>query len=627
MAPRRTLADKRFARLPPGSIQPRRWLLEQLRLSASGLTGKMPEIWPDVGKESAWLGGSGESWERGPYYARGLLSLAHALGDNALLEQARRWIDWALEHQAGDGGFGPGDPFDWWPRMPMLEALRLHYSATADERVPVFLKRYFHYQLQHLPQNPLTFWAKPRGGDNLESVLWLYDHTAEPFLLELARLLHSQTSDWVGELGSRDKPNEEFDFGHGVNRAMGFKEPALWSRVSHRDSDLAAVRNGWAKTLAHHGQIQGTFSGDEFLHGPGSTQGTEFCTIVELLSSLQTIVEIGAGMWAADAMERVAYNALPAILSADHHGHQYFQLPNQIQCTPGAGNFWVPHGTDLLFGPATGYGCCAANFHMGWPHLAHHLWYGTADGGLAAVLFAPSSVTATVSDAREVSIEQHTDYPFDSDVRFLVRTAEPVNFPLYVRIPGWASSYALCVNEAAVDPGAPRSGAVASAPEREGLVCIRRVWKDGDSVLVRFPMAVRVSSWERSSAGVEVGPLVFAFPVGEDWRPVSGAPPFCDYEVHPTTPWNYALLLGDSDNDAAPRLVRARAGKQPWSAENTPLRIRVRARRVPDWTAVNGTSGAIPEPPIEAAATVESLDLVPFGCARLRISMFPVLSD
>jgi hypothetical protein len=628
MGLRGELAGKRFARLPLGSIRPRGWLLEQLRLSATGLTGRMPEIWPDVGAENAWLGGSGENWERGPYYARGLLSLAHALGDEALISQARRWIDWSLDNQSEDGSFGPGDRFDWWPRMPMMEALRLHFSATADPRVPTFLSRYFRYQRQHLAEHPLTFWAKPRGGDNLESVLWLYDHSGEGSLLDLARCLHAQTSDWVGELGSSERPKEEFDFGHGVNRAMGLKEPALWSRVSQQHSDLAAVRNGWTKTLVHHGQIQGTFSGDEFLHGPGSTQGTEFCTIVELLSTLQTIIEVGGGMWAADAMERIAYNALPAILSADHHGHQYFQLPNQIQCTPGTGNFWVPHGNDLLFGPATGYGCCAANFHMGWPHLAHHLWYATADGGLAAVLFASSSVTATVAQGRRITIEQHTDYPFDTDVRLVVHTAEPVTFPLCVRVPGWATSYALWINDEAVDPASPETaGSGATVPEDDGLLRIRRGWKDGDSVLLRFPMAVRVSREERSSAGLHVGPLVFALPVGEDWRAVAGEAPFCDYELYPKSPWNYALLLGGTDSEWPPRLQRAEVAKQPWSAARAPLRLHVRGRRLPGWTAANGTSGPIPEPPIDTDAVVESLELVPFGCARLRISMFPVLNE
>src|SRR5262245_20827103 len=106
---RAPLVPARYASLPPGSIRAGGWLAEQLRLAAAGLTGCLMDIWADVGEHSAWLGGDGESWERGPYYARGLVSLAHALGDSELGERAQQWIDSALGSQTDDGFFGPRD--------------------------------------------------------------------------------------------------------------------------------------------------------------------------------------------------------------------------------------------------------------------------------------------------------------------------------------------------------------------------------------------------------------------------------------------------------------------------------------------------------------------------------------
>src|SRR5215470_3512211 len=132
-----------FDRLRPGSIEPRGWLREQLRLSAVGLTGRMMDIWSDVGPQSGWLGGGGENWERGPYYARGLLALAHALGDSALHARAAGWLEWTLRSQRTDGFFGPADNDDWWARMPMLEALRWHAEASGADRVVPFQSRYF----------------------------------------------------------------------------------------------------------------------------------------------------------------------------------------------------------------------------------------------------------------------------------------------------------------------------------------------------------------------------------------------------------------------------------------------------------------------------------------------------
>jgi hypothetical protein len=611
------LAPNAFDVLPIGAIAPRDWLRTQLRLSADGLTGRMMDIWGDVGPRSGWLGGDGENWERGPYYVRGLIALAHTLGDATLIEKARPWVEWTLASQRTDGFFGPLGNDDWWARMPMLEALRWHCDASGDPRVPAFLSRYFRYQLEHLAAKPLEFWGKPRGGDNLASVLWLYNRSGERFLLELADLLHRQTSDWIGELGGDGPPEETFDYGHGVNRAMGFKEPALWSQRSRQAADFAVLRHGWALLRRFHGQINGMYSGDEFLHGLGSTQGTEFCTIVEILSSFETALRIGGEGWIADAIERIAYNAMPAILSADHCTHQYFAQPNQVECSPGGRGFSVHHETDLLFGIATGYGCCAANFHMGWPRFAHHLWMATPDGGLAAMLLAPCEVEAEVRDGARVRIEEDTVYPFGDEVRFVVHCGEPTRFPLIVRLPGWAEVATFRLNQSEVETVRP-------AGDGERLRRFEREWREGDTLTLRLPMTLRTSRWERGSVGIERGPLVYALGIGEDWRAVAGKAPFADYEVRATTPWNYALVLDPARPADAIEVRPAPMAAQPWGRDGSPVRLAARARRVPGWTIENGSAGPIPQAPVQVAGPVETVELIPYGCARLRVSMFPI---
>ena len=64
---RAPLQPNAFNLLPLTSVKPTGWLLRQLRIQANGLSGHLDEFWPDVGPNSGWLGGTGESWERGPY--------------------------------------------------------------------------------------------------------------------------------------------------------------------------------------------------------------------------------------------------------------------------------------------------------------------------------------------------------------------------------------------------------------------------------------------------------------------------------------------------------------------------------------------------------------------------------
>lgn len=619
------LAQNALARLSLGSVRACGWLHEQLRLAAAGLTGHLPEVWDDLGPSNAWLGGSGEDWERGPYYARGLVALAHTLGDAGLLDRARPWIEWTLASQEPDGSFGPRSNADWWPRMLMLDALRLHHAATGDARVIPFMRRYAGHQLGRLRACPLEGWARPRGAENADSALWLYNQTGDLALLGLAGLLRAQTSDWLAEC-ERDVPSaDSFEFGHGVNRAMGLKAPLVWWQETRDARQRRAFAAGWETTLRHHGQVQGTFSGDEFLHGRGVTRGTELCLAVELLATLARALEITGEPWVADAIERIAYNALPAFLSPDLRAYQYYQLANQVECTPGGRDFHVHHETDLLFGPVSGYGCCAANLHLAWPLVVGAAWLASPDGGLVAALLAPSRVRARLAADTPVEIVTETRYPFEPEVLLTVRCPAPVAFPLRVRVPAWAEGAALLVNGHPAERDLPGEAAARDTGAAR-FVCIRRTWHDGDRVALVLPMEVRVRPWDDTAVTVERGPLVFALPIGEEWRPVGGTPPFPQYEVHPTTAWNYGLCVEGGDGSVALRTeTRTPPSAQPWSTGGAPVLIRAAARRVPGWVATGGVAGPVPGRDLEVSTPAETLTLIPFGCARLRIAAFPTV--
>ena len=232
--------NRRYEELPLGAIKPEGWLLETLQKQRDGITASLDETYPQVmGDSNGWLGGEGDRWERGPYWIDGLLPLAYVLDDESLKATARRWVEWTLASQREDGFFGPdkgypyieglqrGLPLDWWPRIVMLKVMQQYYNATCDERVMTFFDKFFRYQLATLPDTPLdkwTFWARYRAGDNLDVVLWYYSKTHQPWLLDLAELIHSQSFDFTGEFLKGDLLATPGSI-HCVNLAQGLKEP------------------------------------------------------------------------------------------------------------------------------------------------------------------------------------------------------------------------------------------------------------------------------------------------------------------------------------------------------------------------------------------------------------------
>jgi len=612
------LAWAAFQALPLGTVLPTGWLREQLRLQGDGLTGRLEELWPDVGPVSAWLGGQGEDWERGPYYCDGLVPLAYLLQDEALIAKARRWMDAVLSSQRDDGQFGPHTNDDWWPRMVMLKALAQYQEATGDARVIPFMMRYCHYQLDTLPDRPLSDWSWVRGADNALTVYWLYERTGAPSLLALADLILAQTFDWGAYLGdlpalARARVTAFAHQTHVVNVAMGLKTPALRYRRDGDPAHLRAVETAWASLMQYHGQVEGIFSGDEWLAGTDPAQGVELCAVVELMFTLEQLVGIyGAGCF-ADRLETLTYNALPATITADMRARQYDQQPNQVLCTVAPRQWTQNDETANTFGLEPHFGCCTANMHQGWPKLVQSLWMGAADGGFVAVAYAPCVVQTRVRGDTVVTIEETTEYPFKDTVRFTIHADRPATFPLFLRIPAWCATPTLHVNgrESAVDIS------------EQGFVTVQRAWTEGDTIDLALPMRVRVIERPRGAIGVALGPLVFGLAIDEEWTRIAGSRGFGDWEVRPRTLWNYALAMDLDHPDATCRVEWRGVGSPPFGHTQAPVRIHAMGHRVPGWELVRNSAGPLPASPLTPSTAAEPVTLLPYGCARLRIAEFP----
>lgn len=625
---RSPLAVSPLIKLPVGAVEPRGWLMAQLQLMRDGFTGRLAELSRFLGDDSGWITLKGKGWEEMPYWLKGYGDLGYLLKDAAICRETEHWLVRAIKSQARDGYFGPVDnraARDLWPNMVMLAAMQSFYEATGDRRVLSLMSRYFQFEF-HLAAEDLLpeSWQKLRGGENLESVYWLYNRTGERFLLDLARKLFARTSDWTSPIltPARDKDWVESSFYHGVNIAMGFRQPGVYFQQVRDRTYLEAVERNYRQVMDRYGrQPGGMFGADENIR-PGKEdprQGAETCTMVEFMASFESLLKItGEAVW-ADRAEEVAFNSLPASMTPDLKGLHYLTAPNLVSCDSTGEHDFQNSGTLVSFDPWS-YRCCQHNVAFGWPYFAEHLWMATADNGLAAVLYAPSTVKAKVADGTEVAVSEETFYPFDDQIQLTVSCDRPVEFPLYLRLPGWAAKVRVLLN------GRPLEGEF-----RGGRYAVlRRSWRHGDQVRLEFTPAIEVVAWPsvRGSVSVRRGPLWYALKIGESWRRYGGTDAWPAYEILPTTPWNYGLVLAGAGSGPAIRVsARQTPPYQPFTPEGAPIVLKAPARRVPGWREEGRMAGLVPVSPAAGDGPVEEVELVPMGCARLRISTFPVVKD
>ena len=626
-----------YTALPLGAIKPKGFLLKQLELQRDGLTGHLDSIYSLVcGNNNGWLGGTGDGWERGPYWIDGLIPLAYQLNDPILKAKAQKWIEWSINNQREDGYFGPrplpeGHPKikgtqqdqreDWWPKMVMLKALQQYFTATNDERVIQLMLKYFKYQQEILPTFPLghwTYWGEQRGGDNLAIVYWLYNITHEKFLLDLAEIIHKQTFNWTeiysGNVIRRLNPLPDL---HCVNVAQGIKEPIIYYQQHAEQKYLDAVKKGLEALKDCHGFVNGMYGADEHLHGNDPTQGSELCSAVELMYSFESILPISGDAFYADYLEKIAYNVLPTQITDNYQRKQYFQQVNQVRITDESRNFMDDHTGHLVFGTTTGYPCCVSNMHQGWPKFVQSLWFSTADNGLAALVYGPSEVTLKVADGENITVTESTGYPFQENIQFSFRTKTKTRFSFHLRIPEWCKNPDLTIN-----------GNKTEWTSVKNIIILNREWSDGDQVELSLSMEFRYSNWYENSVGIERGPLVYALKIEEEWREVA-KPAFDDtyWEVFPKSPWNYALIKSEIDQNKLQAEVKKEIADYPWNLENAPISVKTKGKRMPMWEIERGSAGKIPSPswpPRTPEKTEEEIYLIPYGCTTLRIAEFPV---
>ncbi|MBE6724513.1 MAG: hypothetical protein E7576_04840 [Ruminococcaceae bacterium] len=605
----------------PAELKPAGWLRRELEIQADGLSGNLDKIWPDV-RDSRWIGGDREGWERVPYWLDGFIPLAYLLDDRDKIARAKRYIDAIVSGQKEDGWLCPCTDeeragYDMWALYLIDKVLMLYYDCSGDERIPDVVRRSLKNLAGHIEAHPIFGWAHSRWFECLIPIFRLYETEPEEWLLDLARTLRKQGmhyeeiyADWKYKIPERKWQWES----HVVNQGMALKEGALASLLDGDEADDFFSEYMLSQLFEYHGTAVGHFSGDECLAGHSPIQGTELCGVTETMYSYEVLFALtGNPIW-SDRLEKLAFNALPATLTPDMWGHQYDQMTNQVACVkldPGHVVFLTNSAESHLYGLEPNYGCCTANFNQGWPKFALSLLMRTQDG-IAVNAVAPCRLETEIGGAA-VTVECDTIYPFGGEVNYIVETASPAEFALTLRIPGTCS--AAFVDGEPAEPGS--------------LLTLKRVWEGKSVVTLSLRVETKFVRRPTGLYSLERGPLVYALKIGEEWTKleyerngVERIFPYCDWEVRPTTEWQFALASVDGEGVGVRET--GEIGDLPFAPENAPVVLDVPVYRI-NWGYENEYRMIAREKPLSALpiGPLTTAQFIPYGCTNIRITEVP----
>ncbi len=596
----------------PSEIKPGGWLKQQLQIQAQGLSGNLDKVWPDI-RDSAWIGGNREGWERVPYWLDGFIPLAWLLDDADLKARAAKYMDAIMDAQNEDGWICPCKPeqrdtYDTWAALLMSKVLMVYAVSAGSERAEKALYRMMKQFFTFLDCHTLRDWGATRWFEGVVPALWLYDRRHEEWILDYCNKLCYGGTDWKKIMKSGIWENQKTGwnyYSHVVNLGMMLKSDALMSRINGGDPNVFA-RSALNHLLKNHGMAVHHFSGDECLHGSSPLAGSELCGVVEAMYSYETLFSVSGNPEWLDCLDNLAFNALPATVSPDMWTHQYDQMSNQVCCTRITGqSIFRTNGTySHVFGLEPNYGCCTANFNQGFPKYAWSTFLKAPDGIVCGAL-APAAVSTEICQT-PVTVELQTNYPFGQSLTYTVTTEKPIEFALYLRIPGTAAS--ATVDGKSVLPGT--------------LVPLRKTWTGKTEIRIELTFETRMEARKHGLYTVWRGPLLYALPIGEKKTPVeyvSGGVerkfPYCDYNIEPTSAWNYGFA-----GDAAQMVP----GSQPidkqfvFTPDHPPVWLDVPMCPI-SWDYHDGYCAALPKSnrPI---GPVHTMRLIPYGCTNLRIT-------
>ncbi|MDO4548715.1 MAG: glycoside hydrolase family 127 protein [Clostridia bacterium] len=585
----------RLSQLPFGAIKPKGWIAESLSKQAACV--KSREYGDDVEVISV------------------LTPIAFITGDESLIKTVTDAARGIIQSQRPDGDIPVSGEYDWWKRSVALGVLRQYFMATGDRDALKCMDKFLKYQLSVLEAHPLCDEACARSSENMLSAIFIYNLTGQKHLLKLLEIIRNQSLDWTNEwyifphirplskytTYSKIRSGLERDAGlNGIYQkvnsreyyltearsvAFGLKAPSAVNLFKSGFKEATAFKHGWKRLMKTHGVALDMYTADDHLAGGNPSQGVNLDSVSDMVYTLCDIMTLSEEVpdEIPAILEKLAFNALSAAWSADMRRRQSVLQVNQLSIGKDS-HTWFSADSEASVYMERDLSAADA----GLARFIAGTWYATGDEGLACVSYAPCEVNYIASGTR-VRISVETEYPFEGDITINVEAKAPIDFPIYLRVPGWAEQ------------------AVIRLPDGEmietcggEMACVRQVWGSFSSIAVKLEMKPRMRFWHHQSASIEAGPILMCLGDGA------------------SSYWNWAIR-----SEQEMELVKTPETAPGFKNGESGLRVVVKAALCDQWKSDGVDFDQVPVKPEVNAAEERELVLIPFGDTFARVAQFP----
>jgi len=533
--------------LPFGEVRPCGWIREQMKLDLKGFVGHLDQLVPDlilqddiygrdrltkkIKKKSVGNIREGDDmiiqylwWnaETQMNWLDGFTRHSILLDDKKALQKAEDYVRKILSTQDEDGYLGiydrelryrTGDENgELWSKATLLRMLIAWYEYKKETEVFTAIECAVENVIRHFPvrqSTPFKSTYEKSGGLThglafTDALDWLHQFTGKKKYSEYAVFLYENFSEEIlfEDAALKNIKNKKYKLhGHGVHTYEHLRSLAV-AFYSSGNSELKKALHTFISRIEKEITPTGGPIGDEWIYereADATSTGYEYCSLQELLDSYSCLLQkSGKSKW-GDKIELLYYNAAQGARHPYESSIAYCKSDNSFAMTgtlndsPQTAKIqtrfkYSPTHKDVAV-------CCVPNAGRITPYFVKAMWMKSTNG-LTAALLGPSEVNTEINGTR-IQIQEDTQYPFDTKIKFTVSVSGPIKFALRIRKPGWAKKFKLNI----------------AFSEEKNYFTIEKIWNGTSAFSLEFLPEAEIKKDLKSDFYFTHGALVFALPI------------------------------------------------------------------------------------------------------------------